>query len=93
MALCQVVNVKLMQFSHKGQLPEVHSYNSFVVWRFLFLAPERGPTVTVTKSKKNSAELTWEEIPLDSQRGFIINYTIFYKAGNTGNIWQCMCNT
>ncbi|XP_077099435.1 interleukin-6 receptor subunit beta isoform X2 [Siphateles boraxobius] len=50
-------------------------------------SPEKGPTVTVTKSKKNSAELTWEEIPLDSQRGFITNYTIFYRAGNTEH-WQ-----
>ncbi|KAK7126214.1 hypothetical protein R3I93_021560 [Phoxinus phoxinus] len=50
-------------------------------------SPEKGPTVTVTKSKKNSAELTWEEIPLDSRRGFIINYTIFYRAGNTDR-WQ-----
>uniref|UniRef100_A0A8C2K822 Interleukin 6 signal transducer n=1 Tax=Cyprinus carpio TaxID=7962 RepID=A0A8C2K822_CYPCA len=45
--------------------------------------PKEGPTVTVTKSKKNSAELTWEEIPLDSQQGFIIHYTIFYAIGNT----------
>ncbi|XP_058645744.1 interleukin-6 receptor subunit beta isoform X1 [Onychostoma macrolepis] len=45
--------------------------------------PSEGPTVTVTKSKKNSAELTWKEIPLDSQQGFITNYTIFYAIGNT----------
>ncbi len=56
----------------------------------VYLAPLEGPTVTVTKSKKNSAELTWEEIPLDSQRGFITNYTIFYATGNTK---QCMFNT
>lgn len=51
--------------------------------------PLEGPTVTVTKSKKNSAELTWEEIPLDSQRGFITNYTIFYAMGNTKQ-WKCV---
>uniref|UniRef100_A0A9J7X0H4 Interleukin 6 cytokine family signal transduce n=2 Tax=Cyprinus carpio carpio TaxID=630221 RepID=A0A9J7X0H4_CYPCA len=45
--------------------------------------PERGPTVKVDKFKKNSAELTWEEIPLDIQHGFITNYTIFYAIGNT----------
>ncbi|XP_026128966.1 interleukin-6 receptor subunit beta [Carassius auratus] len=45
--------------------------------------PIEGPTVKVKKSKKNSAELTWDEIPLDSQRGFITNYTIFYAIGNT----------
>ncbi|XP_051972953.1 interleukin-6 receptor subunit beta-like [Xyrauchen texanus] len=45
-------------------------------------SPLEGPTAKVTKSKKTSAELTWEEIPLDSQRGFITGYTIFYKTGN-----------
>ncbi|XP_048027289.1 interleukin-6 receptor subunit beta [Megalobrama amblycephala] len=51
-------------------------------------SPEEGPVVTVNnKSKKNSAELTWEEIPLDSRRGFITKYTIFYRAGNTEH-WQ-----
>ncbi|CAM4730820.1 unnamed protein product [Leuciscus chuanchicus] len=50
-------------------------------------APEKGPTLKVTKSKKNGAELTWEEIPLDSRRGFITNYTLFYRAGNTEH-WQ-----
>uniref|UniRef100_A0A672MYC1 Interleukin-6 receptor subunit beta-like n=1 Tax=Sinocyclocheilus grahami TaxID=75366 RepID=A0A672MYC1_SINGR len=45
--------------------------------------PEKGPTVTVTKSKKNSAALTWEEIPLDRQQGFFTNYTIFYEIRNT----------
>ncbi|XP_051541170.1 interleukin-6 receptor subunit beta-like isoform X2 [Myxocyprinus asiaticus] len=45
-------------------------------------SPLEGPTSKVTKSKKTSAELTWEEIPLDSQRGFITGYTIFYKTGN-----------
>lgn len=81
-----------MQFSHKEHITEVHPYNSFVVFFFL-LAPEEGPVVTVNnKSKKNSAELTWEEIPLDSRRGFITKYTIFYRAGNTEH-WQCMFNT
>ncbi|XP_052464549.1 interleukin-6 receptor subunit beta isoform X1 [Carassius gibelio] len=45
--------------------------------------PEKGPNVTQTKSKKNSAELTWNEIPLERQRGFITNYTIFYAIGST----------
>ncbi|XP_050976969.1 interleukin-6 receptor subunit beta [Labeo rohita] len=45
-------------------------------------APKKGPAVEV-KSKKNSAELKWEVIPLDSRRGFITNYTIFYAFGNT----------
>ncbi|XP_051764682.1 interleukin-6 receptor subunit beta isoform X5 [Ctenopharyngodon idella] len=51
-------------------------------------SPLEGPIVTVdNKSKKNSVELTWEEIPLDSRCGFITKYTIFYMAGNTEH-WQ-----
>ncbi|XP_056322292.1 interleukin-6 receptor subunit beta [Danio aesculapii] len=48
--------------------------------------PKKGPTVTDTNSKKNSVKLTWEEIPLDLQSGFIQNYTIFYRTGNAE--WQ-----
>ncbi|XP_016377604.1 interleukin-6 receptor subunit beta-like [Sinocyclocheilus rhinocerous] len=73
----------------------IYKYYSGHMWHFLagrpvtrpaYIqqgTPEEGPTVTVTKSKKNSAELTWKEIPLDRQRGFITNYTIFYEIGNT----------
>lgn len=57
----------------------------------VYLAPKKGPAVEV-KSKKNSAELKWEVIPLDSRRGFITNYTIFYAFGNTKQ-WKCMFNT
>lgn len=49
-------------------------------------APEKGPTVTDTISKKNSVTLIWEEIPLDHRYGFIQNYTIFYRTGNAE--WQ-----
>ncbi|TRY85574.1 hypothetical protein DNTS_032552, partial [Danionella cerebrum] len=52
-------------------------------------APEKGPTVMDTKSKKNSVELTWDEIPLELQRGFITNYTIFYKTGSNMQ-WQSL---
>ncbi|XP_073730027.1 interleukin-6 receptor subunit beta [Misgurnus anguillicaudatus] len=44
--------------------------------------PEKGPSAKVDKSKKTSAEVTWNEIPLDERRGFITNYTIYYKTGN-----------
>lgn len=44
--------------------------------------PLEGPTAKVTKSKKTSAEVTWNEIPLNSQQGFMTNYTIFYKTGS-----------
>ncbi|KAI7793007.1 interleukin-6 receptor subunit beta [Triplophysa rosa] len=44
--------------------------------------PLEGPAAKVQKSKKTSAKVTWNEIPLNSQHGFITNYTIFYKTGN-----------
>uniref|UniRef100_A0A3B1JQZ1 Interleukin 6 cytokine family signal transduce n=1 Tax=Astyanax mexicanus TaxID=7994 RepID=A0A3B1JQZ1_ASTMX len=45
-------------------------------------APLKGPAVDVTNTQKNSASLQWEEIPISSQRGFLTNYTIFYKTGD-----------
>lgn len=44
--------------------------------------PLEGPSAKVDKSKKTSAEVTWNEIPLDKRQGFITNYTIYYKTGN-----------
>lgn len=46
-------------------------------------APLKGPIVNVTATGKNSAQLTWKEIPIDDQQGFLINYTIFYKTGKS----------
>lgn len=53
-------------------------------------APLEGPAAKVSKSKKTSAEVTWNEIPLNSQQGFITGYTIFYK---TGNVEKCTFDT
>ncbi|XP_078811759.1 interleukin-6 receptor subunit beta isoform X3 [Oryzias latipes] len=45
-------------------------------------APLRGPTLKLNgKPGHNEAELVWEEIPLRDRRGFITNYTVFYKLG------------
>jgi interleukin 6 signal transducer len=44
-------------------------------------APLEGPSVKVRRTGKNDAELEWMEIPLDKQRGFITNYTIFFITG------------
>ncbi|KAK1800530.1 hypothetical protein P4O66_005749 [Electrophorus voltai] len=48
----------------------------------LLKAPLRGPSVEATETQKNSVHLKWEEIPVTSQRGFLTNYTIFYKTGD-----------
>ncbi|MCI4388367.1 hypothetical protein PGIGA_G00084920 [Pangasianodon gigas] len=44
--------------------------------------PLKGPGVNVTATGKTSAQLKWNEIPIDDQQGFLINQTIFYKTGN-----------
>ncbi|XP_029432841.1 interleukin-6 receptor subunit beta isoform X2 [Rhinatrema bivittatum] len=44
--------------------------------------PTIGPFVRTKKVGKNEAVLTWEQIPVDKQNGFIRNYTIFYKPSN-----------
>lgn len=45
--------------------------------------PSEGPIVVVNgKPGRNEAELVWKEIPQESRRGFITNYTIFYTSGS-----------
>uniref|UniRef100_A0AAY5EIN2 Interleukin 6 cytokine family signal transduce n=1 Tax=Electrophorus electricus TaxID=8005 RepID=A0AAY5EIN2_ELEEL len=52
-------------------------------------APLRGPSVEATETQKTVFHLKWEEIPVTSQRGFLTNYTIFYKTGDNE---QCKRN-
>uniref|UniRef100_UPI00398E7AA5 interleukin-6 receptor subunit beta n=1 Tax=Pristiophorus japonicus TaxID=55135 RepID=UPI00398E7AA5 len=44
--------------------------------------PVNGPLVHLKHVGKNEVNLMWNEIPVNEQRGFITNYTIFYKSGN-----------
>ncbi|XP_067889406.1 interleukin-6 receptor subunit beta isoform X2 [Heterodontus francisci] len=44
--------------------------------------PVNGPLVHLKHVGKKEVELMWNEIPVNEQRGFITNYTIFYKSGN-----------
>lgn len=48
----------------------------------LVAAPSKGPTVENRETGCNEAVLVWEEISLNSRRGFITNYTIYYTNGN-----------
>uniref|UniRef100_A0A4W3K5P4 Interleukin-6 receptor subunit beta-like n=1 Tax=Callorhinchus milii TaxID=7868 RepID=A0A4W3K5P4_CALMI len=41
--------------------------------------PAQGPIVHLKKVGKTDAEFQWDVIPVKEQRGFITNYTIFYK--------------
>lgn len=52
------------------------------VTRVAFLeqgAPLEAPTMKV-KTGRHEVQLEWSKIPLNKQRGFIMNYTIFYSA-------------
>uniref|UniRef100_A0AAY5EKV8 Interleukin 6 cytokine family signal transduce n=1 Tax=Electrophorus electricus TaxID=8005 RepID=A0AAY5EKV8_ELEEL len=55
----------------------------------LIQSPLRGPSVEATETQKTVFHLKWEEIPVTSQRGFLTNYTIFYKTGDNE---QCKRN-
>nr|XP_033787010.1 interleukin-6 receptor subunit beta isoform X2 [Geotrypetes seraphini]XP_033787019.1 interleukin-6 receptor subunit beta isoform X2 [Geotrypetes seraphini] len=44
--------------------------------------PTIGPSIITKKVGKNEVLLTWNQIPVDDQNGFIRNYTIFYKPNN-----------
>ncbi|XP_030049005.1 interleukin-6 receptor subunit beta isoform X2 [Microcaecilia unicolor] len=44
--------------------------------------PTEGPSVSTRKVGKNEAVLTWSQIPVNYQNGFIRNYTLFYKPNN-----------
>lgn len=49
---------------------------------FKIPAPLKGPTVNVTATGKTTAQLKWNEIPIEDQQGFLTNYTIVYKKGD-----------
>ncbi|XP_026996793.2 interleukin-6 receptor subunit beta-like [Tachysurus fulvidraco] len=62
---------------------KVHQGTQVSVQAYLQQGPPlKGPTVTVNATGKSTAQLTWNEIPIDDQQGFLINYTIFYKTGD-----------
>ncbi|TSS11555.1 Ankyrin repeat domain-containing protein 55 [Bagarius yarrelli] len=66
----------------------------FTVQAYLQQAPPlKGPFVTATATGKTSAQLRWNEIPVDDQQGFLINYTIFYKTGNNEKFVVVPSNT
>ncbi|XP_042364875.1 interleukin-6 receptor subunit beta isoform X2 [Plectropomus leopardus] len=46
-------------------------------------APLEAPTIRLNgKAGRNEVELVWNDIPLQKRRGFITNYTIFYRSEN-----------
>ncbi|XP_069780514.1 interleukin-6 receptor subunit beta isoform X2 [Narcine bancroftii] len=48
--------------------------------------PTKGPLVYLKHVGKKEVELMWNEIPISEQRGFITNYTIFYKSGDSNEL-------
>uniref|UniRef100_A0A1A7XCK5 Interleukin 6 signal transducer n=1 Tax=Iconisemion striatum TaxID=60296 RepID=A0A1A7XCK5_9TELE len=43
-------------------------------------APLQGPSINQSSTGYDHAELVWDAIPMHQRRGFITNYTIFYKS-------------
>ncbi|XP_041054886.1 interleukin-6 receptor subunit beta-like isoform X1 [Carcharodon carcharias] len=47
--------------------------------------PAEGPDIVAPIVKGTEATIKWHEIPVEKQRGFITNYTIFYKSAKGEN--------
>ncbi|XP_062899018.1 interleukin-6 receptor subunit beta-like isoform X2 [Mobula hypostoma] len=45
--------------------------------------PINGPSVHLKHVGKNEVEIVWSEVPVNERRGFITNYTIFYRSVNS----------
>ncbi|KAM8977217.1 granulocyte colony-stimulating factor receptor [Pelodytes ibericus] len=45
-------------------------------------APPISPKLTLIRTTKSQAELSWEPIPLESRHGFITSYTIYWTDSN-----------
>ncbi|XP_036384239.1 interleukin-6 receptor subunit beta-like isoform X1 [Megalops cyprinoides] len=45
--------------------------------------PSVGPSVREKSTGKTHMEFQWDELTLDQMNGFITNYTVFYKTGDT----------
>ncbi|XP_058268553.1 interleukin-6 receptor subunit beta [Hemibagrus wyckioides] len=72
----------------------IHPGTQVMVQAYLQQGPPlKGPIVNVTATGKTSAQLNWKEIPIDDQRGFLINYTIFYKTGKSEKYFVVPSNT
>lgn len=68
--------------SHDWSLCGSTISRTFVHLAVLLAAPSKGPVIS-DKSKvgRNQVDLVWTEIPLNSRRGFITNYIIYYTKG------------
>ncbi|CAL8322255.1 unnamed protein product, partial [Lota lota] len=49
-------------------------------------APLEAPIVKLEYLGSNNAELVWKEIPQEKQRGFIVNYTLYYFTVNESDM-------
>ncbi len=47
--------------------------------------PESGPTVSILVHEARRIWIQWDELPVDQQRGFIINYTIYLQTLESSN--------
>lgn len=55
---------------------------SLLLFLFFCTVPSQGPIVNLSGDPGcYTAKLEWDEIPLIKRRGFITNYTIYYRSG------------
>ncbi|CAJ1060178.1 interleukin-23 receptor [Xyrichtys novacula] len=47
--------------------------------------PQVGPSVSVLVHEPGRIQIKWDELPVDQQRGFITNYTIYLQTVNSEN--------
>lgn len=49
------------------------------------LEPESGPRMSVLVHEARRIRIQWDELPVEKQRGFITNYTIYLQTLDSSN--------
>ncbi|KAM7012031.1 interleukin-23 receptor [Tautogolabrus adspersus] len=47
--------------------------------------PQSGPKVSILVHEARQIQIQWDELPVDQQRGFIVNYTIYLQTLDSSN--------
>ena len=61
-------------------------------WTFWLIAPHllsaplEAPVIKVVSLGKKDAMLAWKDVPQEKQRGFIVNYTLYYFTVNRSDM-------
>lgn len=63
----------------------MHMSHPFLCDFFLFSEPASGPDLSVLGHENKMIKILWEKLPVNQQRGFIRNYTLYIQALDTGD--------